>query len=45
RLEHATGERIGARAWVRFEQDRAPLAWQAARVLQQQLLHHLDPAS
>ncbi|WP_294000334.1 hypothetical protein [Sphaerotilus sp.] len=45
RLERATGERIGARAWVRFEQDRAPLAWQAARVLQQQLLHHLDPAS
>ncbi|MEY2874655.1 MAG: hypothetical protein RLZZ373_2026 [Pseudomonadota bacterium] len=45
RLERATGERIGARAWVRFEQGRAPLAWQAARALQQQLLHHLDPAS
>jgi putative peptide zinc metalloprotease protein len=45
RLEHATGERIGARAWVRFEQGRTPLAWQAARALQRQLLHHLDPAS
>jgi putative peptide zinc metalloprotease protein len=45
RLERATGERIGARAWVRFAQDRAPLAWQAARALQRQWLHHLDPAS
>ena len=43
RLAQATGERIGARAWVRFEQGRAPLAWQAARALQQQLLHHLSP--
>lgn len=44
-LERATGERIGARAWVRFAQGRTPLAWQAARALQRQLLHHLDPAS
>lgn len=45
RLEQSLGERIGARAWVRFEQDRSPLAWQAARALQRQWLHHLDPAS
>jgi putative peptide zinc metalloprotease protein len=45
RLDRATGERIGARAWVRFEQGSLPLAWQAARALQQQWLHHLDPAS
>ena len=45
RLERATGERIGARAWVRFEQGRSPLVWQAVRSLQQQWLHHLDPAS
>ena len=44
-LERATGERIGARAWVRFARERTPLAWQAARALQQQLLHHLDPTS
>ena len=44
-LDHATGERIGARAWVRFEQpDGMPLAWQAVRALRQQLLRHLDPA-
>lgn len=45
RLERPTGERIGARAWVRFEQDRSPLVWQAARALQQQWLHHVSPAS
>ncbi|MDZ7854883.1 biotin/lipoyl-binding protein [Sphaerotilus sp.] len=43
-LEHAIGERIGARAWVRFERPRTPLAWQAVRALQQQLLQHLGAA-
>ena len=43
-LERTLGERIGARAWVRFERPPAPLAWQAVRALQQQWLQHLEPA-
>ncbi len=38
------GQRIGERMLVRFEHGRAPLAWQAARGLQQQLLRHFNPA-
>jgi len=43
RLEQAAGNRIGERVHVRFEHGMAPLAWQAARALQQQLLRHFDP--
>jgi len=38
------GERIGGRAWVRFEHAAAPLALQWARQLQQLFLHNFDPA-
>jgi putative peptide zinc metalloprotease protein len=44
RLEQPTGDRIGERALVRFEHGRAPIAWQAARALQQQVLEHFNPA-
>lgn len=44
RLAQPTGERIGARVHVRFEHDRLPLAWQAVRALQQQILRHFNPA-
>jgi putative peptide zinc metalloprotease protein len=42
-LEQATGARIGARAWVRFEQAPTPLVRQMARALQRQWLHHREP--
>ncbi len=37
------GERIGGRAWVRFEHAAAPLAAQWARRLQQLFLHTFNP--
>lgn len=39
----ARGERIGERVRVRFDHGRAPLAWQAARVLRQTVLRHFQP--
>jgi len=38
------GERIGARALVRFDHGTLPLAQQALRRLRQLVLHHFDPA-
>ncbi len=38
------GERIGARALVRFDHGTLPLAQQALRQLRQLVLHHFDPA-
>lgn len=43
-LPIAQGERIGGRAWVRFEHAAAPLALQCARQLQQLFLHSFNPA-
>jgi len=44
-LQGAPLTRIGERAWVRFEQGHAPLAWQALRALQQQVLGHFNPGA
>lgn len=44
RLPVNLGERIGARAWVRVDHGHAPLAWQAARSLQQVFLRHFNPS-
>ena len=38
------GPVAGARAWVRFDHGAAPLAWQAARRLQQLFLRHFNPS-
>ncbi len=43
-ISERIGQRIGERMLVRFEHGRSPLAWQAARALQQQLLRHFNPA-
>jgi putative peptide zinc metalloprotease protein len=43
-LDGAPAERLGERVLVRFDHGLAPLAWQAARALQQQLLRHFNPA-
>lgn len=37
----ADAQRIGERVWVRFDHGVAPLAWQAARAMQQLILRHL----
>lgn len=42
-LPIAQGERIGGRAWVRFEHAAAPLAVQWGRRLQQLFLHSFNP--
>jgi putative peptide zinc metalloprotease protein len=44
RLPVNLGERIGARAWVRFDHGHAPLVLQAARGFQQVFLRHFNPA-
>jgi putative peptide zinc metalloprotease protein len=36
-------ERIGERAWVRFESGYSPLLWQGVRWLQQQALRRFNP--
>ncbi len=43
--ETGTAERIGERVLVRFDHGFAPLAWQAARSLQQLVLRHWNPSS
>jgi putative peptide zinc metalloprotease protein len=43
-LPQATGDRIGERVQVRLAHGAAPVAWQAARALQQQVLRHFHPA-
>ncbi len=40
---NSAGERIGVRAWVRFDQGRAPLALQFARWLQRQAAQRFNP--
>jgi putative peptide zinc metalloprotease protein len=44
RLPVNVGERMGARAWVRFDHGHAPLVVQAARGFQQVFLRHFNPA-
>lgn len=44
RLDAVLGERMGGRAWVRFDHGSAPLAEQGARRLQQLFLKHFNPA-
>ncbi len=44
RLPLSLGERVGGRAWVRFDHGLAPLAEQGARVLQQMVLQHFNPS-
>jgi putative peptide zinc metalloprotease protein len=44
-LQGAPLTRIGERAWVRFEHGHAPLAWQALRAVQQQVLGHFNPGA
>ena len=39
----ATAERLGERAWVRFDAGLAPLSWQIARALQRQVLGRFNP--
>lgn len=39
----ARSERIGARAWVRFDHGTLPIAQQAVRKLQQLVLQHFNP--
>lgn len=43
-LPNPQGERIGGRAWVRFEHAATPLAMQWARRLQQLFLHTFNPS-
>jgi putative peptide zinc metalloprotease protein len=44
RLDVPAGhERLGERAWVRFDAGLAPLAWQAARSLRRQVLQRFNP--
>jgi putative peptide zinc metalloprotease protein len=43
-LDVPVGDRIGARAHVRLLHGHAPLAWQLARALQQQVLAHGNPS-
>jgi putative peptide zinc metalloprotease protein len=42
-LPHSLGDRVGGRAWVRFDHGFSPLAWQAARRAQQLFLRHFNP--
>ena len=42
-LPAAQGDRIGGRAWVRFEHEAKPIAVQIARHLQQLFLHTFSP--
>ncbi|MBL8327588.1 MAG: biotin/lipoyl-binding protein [Rubrivivax sp.] len=41
----ARTDRIGERVWVRFDHGWSPLAWQAARALQQLVLRHVNPST
>jgi putative peptide zinc metalloprotease protein len=42
-LDRAVDPRVGGRAWVRFDHGHAPLAWQAARQVQQLVLQQFNP--
>ena len=42
-LPASLGERVGGRAWVRFDHGLAPLALQAANAMQQVFLQHFNP--
>lgn len=39
----ATPQRLGARAWVRFDLGWSPLAWQGAQALRRAWLRHVNP--